>query len=502
MTKRAGRELLVVMLLLLVSGLAAAADESASTPYLDTVRRAADGLLENARDTYGSQHSGMVLSVLDCHTCKPLAELPKAPAGVRYGDRTGVGGSNANLQQDLYRALHHLSRITGDRRYTDAAHAALVDFLRITQHPDTGLLAWGEHLYWNCVEDRLGDLDPNRTHEPKRKLVFFNELYEVEPERTLNYARGLWDHQIADQKTGDFSRHAKYDRHAPGTGYDFPKEGSYFISTWSQAYEKTREPVYREAVTVLATRYLNRTNELNLLEWESTGRPGRTNKCVPLWMVSLALESHDAAQRMDPETAELLSTLARRQDTGFLNLRHAPDDPERGFVFFAFTNSGSLRPDKLKETDGHSRHWGLGYGVHATSMFGLLSYSRQAQLGSGPAAEDYRKLVIQAADLYVGLPPDPQQNDLWAGEYGTAILLEIAAHRLTGDTDYLDAARRLGDHATEALWDEGRVLPRASTKTSYYDVVSYADTLMLALLALHEHVAGLDPRVPISDLIR
>lgn len=129
--------------------------------YLAVVKRASDVILENGRDSYGEQKSGMILSVLDRSTGKPMRLLPKAPQGVRQGDRTGPGGSNANMQQDLYRTMQHLSRLTGDARYADAVQVALADFLRITQHPDTGLLAWGEHLYWNCVADKLGDLDPN-----------------------------------------------------------------------------------------------------------------------------------------------------------------------------------------------------------------------------------------------------------------------------------------------------------------------------------------------------
>ena len=96
----------------------------------------------------------------------------------------------------------------------------------------------------------------------------------------------------------------------------------------------------------------------------------------------------------------------------------------------------------------------------------------------------------------------PQRTDIWAGEYGMAIFLEIGAYRLTADQKYLAAARRLGDGAVRALWDGDRILPRASTNTHYYDVISYPDTLMLALLALHEHVTGIDPQVPISDLNR
>ena len=58
----------------------------ADDPYLSAVRRAADALLTNGLDTYGPQKSAMMLSVLDRKTGKPLAKLPKAPAGIRGSD--------------------------------------------------------------------------------------------------------------------------------------------------------------------------------------------------------------------------------------------------------------------------------------------------------------------------------------------------------------------------------------------------------------------------------
>src|SRR5262249_51194648 len=160
--------------------------------------------------------------------------------------------------------------------------------------------------YWNCVEDRLGDIDKNKTHEPKRKFIYFDYLHALDPERTLKYARGLWEHQIADHKTGNFSRHAKYDRHGPGHDYDFAKEGGYFIDTWSRAYAKSHEPVSAEAVQVLARRYLGRMSDLGLLSLDSTKRPEWLNTCVALYLVALAVECSDAAPRMDAESAAIL----------------------------------------------------------------------------------------------------------------------------------------------------------------------------------------------------
>jgi hypothetical protein len=471
--------------------------------YLEVVKRAADVLLEKGVDRYGPQHSGIILSVLNRQTGEPLELLPKAASGLRKADRTVAGGSNANLQIDLYRALQHLSRLTGEARYDKAARAGLVDFLRLTQHPETGLLAWGEHLSWNCFTEQAASLIPDAlVHEQKRKFIYFDQLYEAEPERTLKYARGLWEHQIGDQKTGDFSRHTAYDKHDPRKGWDFPKEGSYFIDTWSRAYAKTKDPVYANAVQVLAKRYLDRTNERGLLDFDTQKDPERDNMCVSLWLISLALECHDAIPRMNGPAVEILRKLMESQDRGFLGLKHAADDPEKGFICYAFTDSGEPRPREGKSPGGYSRCWSMGYGVNLTSMYGLLAYSRQAQLGSAPGGDEYRAVVVAAAKAYQKAVRKPKEDDLWAGEYGMAIFVELAAFRITKDEAFLKSARELGDEAVNIFWEGGSALPRTSSRKDYYDATTYPDTLLMSLLALHEHVSGLPAAVEISDTIR
>ncbi|MDR1190470.1 MAG: hypothetical protein LBK60_02250 [Verrucomicrobiales bacterium] len=481
--------------------------------YLDLVKKSADALLANAVDHYGEKQTALIISVLDATTGKPLERtektingevkkvLPPLPNGIRSYDRVAEYGSNASLQVDLYRVLQELSRLTGDARYADAAREALLDLFRVTQHPDTGLLAWGEHTWWDCLADAVATNMKN-THEPKRAFGYFDLVYQVEPERMLRYARGLWDHQIANKKTGDFSRHATYDKHGPRNGFDFPKEGGFFINTWARAYEKSQAPEFLTAVSVLANRYLGRTNERGLLDWDST----RHGTCVPLWLESLAIEADDAVARVDEPTAALLKKLVAAQDQGFLGLKHDPAG--RGFICNAVTASGEPLPRPERKSDGWSQPWGLGYGSYTTVMFALLANTRQQQLGGGEQAGQYRKLLLQAADLYHTAKPD-SQKDLWVCEYGMVIGLEVAAWRLTGKAEYLDTAKWYGDEAVKIFWGAGAdgkqipgVLPRASVRATYYDAITYPDTLLLALLALHEACAGLDGKVPVSDTIR
>src|ERR1700761_7262132 len=97
--------LAVIFLAALSSGLGQvpssvpAADDPAK--YLRVVQKSADALLENARDTYGPQHSGLILSLLNRKNGKPLDRLPEGPAGIRKSDRPVPYGSNASLQMEL-----------------------------------------------------------------------------------------------------------------------------------------------------------------------------------------------------------------------------------------------------------------------------------------------------------------------------------------------------------------------------------------------------------------
>jgi len=138
--------------------------------------------------------------------------------------------------QNLYQVLYGLTRATGERKYADEADKALSYFLTNCQSSVTGLLPWGEHLCWGFEnDDRSGWI-----HEFFRPWKLWDRCYALDKPACVRFARGLWDHQIGDKKTGGFSRHAAYQRHGPATGMDFPCHGGYYIATWAEAYGRTK----------------------------------------------------------------------------------------------------------------------------------------------------------------------------------------------------------------------------------------------------------------------
>jgi hypothetical protein len=446
---------------------------------LDVVRRFADAMLVHGVDRWGDEYTGMLISLLNRETLAPFAAMPKAPGGIRAGDRVSLHGANYNTDQNLYQTLYVLSRVTGEAKYAEAADSALADFITRTASPATGLLAWGEHVCWDLARDAWSSGERQPYHEMKREMLFWDKHYASHPEQTEAFARGLWAHQICDQTTGDFSRHARYDVHGPGKGYDFPKEGSYMIHAWSKAYRDTQAPVFLTALNVLGNRYLGKLNERNLMEQDSV----RTGRNVSLENLSLATHAHEAADRVPAgELADNLRQLAERIDAGFLALSH--DVPLRGFVYFADPATGQPRSYSTSP-DGYSLTWGKTYGVDMTSYFGMMCFQRTVQLTDGPTKDAYRKLVLDAADVYLAAKPDLRSTEVWAGEYGAAVFLQLMAYRLAGDAKYLCGARRLAEDAVRLFFDADSPLPKASSSCQHYESITSADTLVYALLAVH-----------------
>lgn len=74
--------------------------------------------------------------------------------GVRPDDRA-FGGSNYYHDVMTMKVLEALSATTGNSIYQRAVDDYSRDFLRYTQSATTGLLGWGEHLYYDFYRDTV-----------------------------------------------------------------------------------------------------------------------------------------------------------------------------------------------------------------------------------------------------------------------------------------------------------------------------------------------------------
>lgn len=457
------------MLLVVAAGAALAQeDRPADADYLRVVRAYADALLTHGRDTYGKTPSPLIASALD----RAALQLGDATAieGIRDNDRM-LTGANPMHDQNLYQVLYALSERTGEKRYADEADRTLAWFFAHCQGPATGLLAWGEHMGWDFqTEQPIRD-----THEFFRPWVLWERCYGLAPEACERFARGLWDHQIHDHNTGEFSRHAKWTAHGTGGDNEYPRHGGFYIATWAEAYKRTHDPVYAKAIETLVDYY-------NALSSPETGaipcssNPDRAKIMWPESNLSLAVDLWDGADKMPDALADTMRARASKTDEVFLKLAHdfGPD----GIGFVSGANIDTLGP----LTDGlwtHTQPWATQYGKLTDAQEAMLCCLRYRQVG----LEGYRRLILGAAQRYLASDPNPDAT-IYPGPLGDVIFLMLAAHELTGDGAYAERAHHFARTAIALFVRDESPLPKASTQNDHYEAITRADTLMMALLRL------------------
>lgn len=465
-----GMKTLLVLAIALAPASLYAADPPAS-PFIKYVYRYADTMLESGRDVYGPEKSGLFLSALDRQSLGLLKVRPAPPAGIRREDRVGLPwealvGANPMHDENFLRVLYVLSELSSKAKYREAADAEQKWFLEHGASKETGLLCWGEHMCWNVVTD-----EPNpksdAIHEFARPWVLWDRCYKLSPEACAKFARGLWEHQIADHETGGFDRHAGYWKHDPRDNMDYPRHAGFYIRTWADAYAHTKDETFLKAIAVLLGHYEKKRNPNTQLIAHRRGQPDY----VGVHMLSMAIDCAAAAHGVPKPLSEKLRAFVDREDANFCSFKHDVAGTG-GFLEKANVATGQPGEERSPLWDSH-------YGGATTAMVAMMCVDRYENSGK----TGYRDLLVAAADAY--LDHDPGEGvDTWPMAYGHAISLELAAWRSTADQKYFDRARRLGLTAIDVFFQDSP-LPRASMKTGHYETITGADTLALALVELH-----------------
>jgi len=454
---------LLPLVLLTASSYAAAEPLS----FYEVVRRYADTLIEKGRDTYGPQQSLMFLSALDRSTLAPLASRPAAPGGVRREDRSGepwdaLIGANPHLDENLLRILYVLTTTTGDGKYAAAADQEISWFLKHAMSPETSLLAWGEHMSWDVMNDKPISGGATAIHEFARPWVLWERSYELAPEECRRFAMGLWEHQIANHQTGGFDRHAEYFRHGPADGKDFPRHAGFYILTWAHAWKHTKDETFLRAIETLLARFERK----------------RVQKDGSLVATIGPLDCESAAALVPDAPAARLRAFAAKEDElilGRLKQRHGR----------------AVAPEL-----GEAPLWQTGYAEGTLGSTAMSYLARYEQVKK----QEYRDALVAIADRYVGSVPE-EDVDAWPLAFAHAISTQVAAYRFTQRPIYLQEAQRLAALAVRLFWQDNP-LPRASLKTGHYESITGADSLALALLEVHVAANKLAITLPSNTIDR
>ena len=180
--------------------------------YLNAVREFADNVLKYGRDNYGPKHTPLFVDGLNIHTHEPVKWI--AP----NGDRWIL--SNLASQQNLFRTLDGLTRITGDPKYKQAAMDAIKYAFENLRSPN-GLIYWGGHTAYDAGADKPCG---RGIHEFKGFFPYYQLMWEVDQQATKQFIQAFWSGHILDWSNLAFDRHC----------YDMNKR---LIEPWDYEYK-------------------------------------------------------------------------------------------------------------------------------------------------------------------------------------------------------------------------------------------------------------------------
>jgi len=454
--------------------------------YLELVTAYADAMIKDGRDTYGEEHSPLFASAMDRKSMK-IGRFPGIP-GVREGDRS-LTGANPQTEYGLYELLYGLTELVGDTSYASEADNALKYFFTHCQSPKTGLMAWGEHIYWDFNREAMGGRDS--AHEIQGEWPFWDQCYRLAPDACWRFAIGQWDHQIKSKQTGDFSRHARWSSHGPGGGADFPRYAGQLIVNWADAYargenaDRDRRDEMITAITCLVRRM-----EENMAQTKTGYLPSIRGKDY-VWSESnleLARCIWKAAPRVNPELAQRMRELALKQDADFLRMPHKITS-DGGFAATLHTDTGEPRHRRMNKP--YTAIWATGYGheTHAATANRCYSRFKQLQEAHPERAAAYKPLILAAAEQYLTSEPD-REGLLKPGAFAEVIGLMLNAHEISGEKRYLIRADHFGRLGIELFLGDGLPLPKATNQHDHYEAITGGPEFMQALLELYKQVNG------------
>lgn len=467
----------VLILFLEAAGIGHGGHPTAAAPdLLRVVEAYAAALMERGRDSQGSDKSPLVASALDRQSFR-MGSFPPI-AGIRGGDRI-LRGANPMHDENLYQILYALTILTGKPDYAREADRTLSYFFAHCQSPDTGLLAWGEHLGWDFEREALCSGNAAESHEFFRPWVLWDRSFDLAREPCLRFARGLWEHQIHHHETGDYSRHARWSRHETGGGNEYPRHGGFYIMTWARAYRESKHADFARAAATLLRRYrANSSPATGAIACCS--RKERAKIMWPESNLSLAVSLTDSAREFPDALRGEMLQMAAQIDQVYLALKH--DFRPGGSGFVAGANIDTLEPLSAGEWT-HTELFATGYGKSTDAQVANLCHLRWKQLPEGEARQKFARLILASAERYLDSAPDLSQT-VYPGPFGDVIFHLLAAGELADDLRYQQRARLFADMAVNTFLTDGSPLPRASSQNAHYEAVTRGDTLMMALLKL------------------
>jgi hypothetical protein len=448
--------------------------------YLYYVKTHCDNLIANGKDQYGKQTSQMLASVIDTRDMSVPKDNVAPTEGTRPSDRA-VGGSNFYHDVALIKIMKELSALTGNKTYNGAINNYAHDFLRHAQNPVTGLLGWGEHIYYNFHADTVMEgLDPLgkfKSHEFIENTPPWAFLWEIDSAATRKAIAGVRYHfRSGVTQSFLYNRHARWqiaekpeyrglEQYQDG-GQAWIKHSGLQCYSFTFLYGKTGDPEWKkwsEGTGNLFWKFRNPETNLTISCIDDP-RPSGVNASLTgaslLAYYLLKSSANHADFKHMRDKAEILFKAIEK---------YSWDEQRKGYSSEISIDGKVADPTLIPVVN-------TGYSAADMLLFGRIA----AYFYKTTGAPVYREMVKKAASQVVTQvwPETFVMNSL-----ANALQFSLDAAEVLNDKNLLPYAKKLADLGITKMWS-GKLFVR-QPNDPYYESKLGENDFVAGLLRLH-----------------
>ena len=524
------------LLTLIVSCSPSVESEKGDSVYLQAVQEFADHILDHGRDRYGDVHSPLFADGIHVETGEPMRW--------EYDGQSWVI-SNFASQQNLMRVLTSLTELTGKQRYRDEAEKAAR--YMFTNHTDSqGLLYWGGHQFVDLMT--MEHQFEGRPHELKNNFPYYEFLWEVDAEATQRMLEAIWNAHIMDWDVLDINRHGEYnsepghlwdhefeqqDPFFEGRGLTFINFGTDMIQTAMTLHFLANDDDARDWGVRLYEQFVRARHPETGLGVYQYSRPERRSVPPEDGPLEGTLTYSHYGDRAENQFGEIygdialegnalwgsrISTLYGRSPIMLFHLAEQLKGTQAGDDMLNWTLDGlkALAQYSYVPESNHFRPmWTdgtdlTGQVIQRTGYFGkegdefkpytpdgtlALSFSKAIRLSEGDPElwNVIRHILIGEGLGDPGMNPTdkPDLNLQTANSNPDLLVTLLELNKITGSTEYVRLAERIGDNILEKHFHNGYFMPSENHVYSRFD-----DPETHALLLLDATLQGKPEFVP------
>ncbi len=490
---------------------AAGGDAPASLEWRKYVKQCLDTLIEQGTDRYGPQKTPLLMAVLDVNSLESPEKPLLLDSLVRLEGRLhrrAERGSNLWYDQATLRSMYRMTKLTGEKKYSQAADAYIAHFLKHCYKPDdrkttyrNGMPAWGSHIYWDCYRERpAGDQNGDGPHEILVYRPDWAAMYRVDPKAVRRIIDGIWKWHIVDKQTGLHNRHDDARR-----GFEFAFSGGVFAEAFAFMYSVTNEQHYLDKAKLVAGWHWNHRNGKTGL---TADVPARTDRYDG---------RHCFTTVTGPHASQLIHCTELSGNRYFRDCavtyikaydKYGWDDEAKTY-YGMIALDGTPVPDKAKGSGydawapyGHIDVWRstiFSYEFALSAAQAAIQAYEMSAADGQPGDADLLAIarrwagVIERnlppstgrrwrAELEKAMPSVRNTGGAYAEDYGRAISFFVHLHRATAEAKYLRLAEQLAGEAVTKLFKNG--IFKGHAAKPYYEAVNGVGLLLYALLEL------------------